>query len=203
MADTLVAKGSDSKYKSHPEGQFVAQCVDAIDLGEKVEQFQGNPPKLAHKCALVFRTGEKNDDLGELIDIGKEFTVSMGDKANLRKFLEAWRGKKYTAEQVEAGVPLHKMAGNWALITVEHRTSGAGRTYANIAAVVGVPQQMRGGLPSFGEYKRPEFWSQRKEEYKKEAQAFRAKAAAPPSDDWEEFSDDSLPGDPPDDDLPF
>jgi hypothetical protein len=200
MADTLVAKGSDSKYKNHPEGQFVGQCVDAIDLGERVEQYQGNPAKLAHKCALIFRTGEKNAETGDYIDIGKEFTVSMGEKANLRKFLEAWRGKKYTADQIEAGVPLHKMAGNWALITVEHRTSGAGRTYANIAAVVGVPQQMRNSLPTFESYKRPDFWSQRKEEYGKEAQAFRAKSAAPPSDDWDDNGSGPIEDD---SDLPF
>lgn len=195
MADTLVAKGSDSKFKPHPEGQFVAQCVDAIDLGERVEEFAGKPKKLAHKCALVFRTGEKNAETGEYIDIGREFTVSMGEKANLRKFLESWRGKKYTPDQIEKGVPLHKMAGNWALITVEQTTSGAGRVYANIAAAVGVPEMMRASLPTFPEYKRPDFWTQRKEDYAKEASSFRAVSAAPPSDDDNGPMDDS--------DLPF
>ena len=196
MSDTIVAKGSDSKFAPHPEGQFVGLCVDAIDLGERVEQFQNQPKKLAHKCALIFRTGEKNEG-GEFIDIGKEFTVSMGDKANLRKFLEAWRGKKYDEAAIKQGVPLHKMTGNYALITVEHRLSGGGRTYANITAAVGVPKQMRDTVPTFPEYKRPDFWSQRKEEYKKEAQAFRAEAGAPPTDD------DGSNGFDEDDDLPF
>lgn len=200
MPDIIVAKGNDAKFQAHPEGQFVALCVDAIDLAERVEQFQGQPAKLAAKCALVFRTGQKNEDTGEFIDVGREFTVSMGDKANLRKFLEQWRGKKYTPEQIKQGVPLHKMAGNWALLSVEHRESGAGRTYANITAAVGVPEMMRASLPAFPEYRRPDFWSQRKEEYTKEAQAFRAKAAAPPSDDFEDSPEALRDGE---DDFPF
>lgn len=196
MADTLVAKGSDSKFKAHPEGQYPGLCVDAIDLGERVEQFAGKPAKLAHKIALVFRTGEKNADTGDFIDIGREFTLSMGDKANLRKFLEQWRGKPYTPAQVEAGVPLHKMVGNWALLTIAQKPSGAGRIYANITAAVGVPEMMRKSLPSFPEYKRAEWWQQRKDEYRAAAQAFRAEAGAPPSDE-----DDFAPMD--DSDLPF
>jgi hypothetical protein len=183
MADTITAKGSDSKFKPHSEGQFPGLCVDAIDLGERVEQFAGKPPRLSHKIALVYRTGEKNQETGDFIDIGREFTLSMGDKANLRKFLEQWRGKPYTPAQVEAGVPLHKMVGNWALLSIAQKPSGAGRIYANITAAVGVPEIMRKALPSFPEYKRPDFWQQRKDEYAKEAQAFRAEAGAPPSDD--------------------
>src|SRR5579864_255671 len=109
IADPVVAKGNDSKFRPHPEGQFVGQCVDVIALGESVEEFAGQPQRLVQKCALVFRTGERNEDIGEFIDIAREFTVSMGEKANLRKFMEQWRGRPYTAEQIEAGVPLHKM----------------------------------------------------------------------------------------------
>src|SRR5438045_7350404 len=83
MHDTITARSSNAKYLSHPEGQFVAQCVDVIDLGDKVEQYQDAPKKLVPKCALVFRTGEKNAETGEYIDIAREFTISMGDTANL------------------------------------------------------------------------------------------------------------------------
>jgi hypothetical protein len=126
MSDTITAKGSDSKFKPHPEGQFVGQCVDTIDLGDNVETFIGKPTKLSHKCAIVFRTGEKNEQTGDYIDIAREFTVSMGDLANLRKFLEQWRGKPYTPEQIEEGVPLHKLTGNHGLLTVAHKLSGQG-----------------------------------------------------------------------------
>src|SRR5690554_1940306 len=104
MSDTITATATEAKFKIHPEGQFIGQCVDTIDMGEKVEEYQGQQNVL-HKCVLVFRTGEKNDETGEYIDISREFTVSMGDKANLRKFLEQWRGKPYGEDDIRKGVP--------------------------------------------------------------------------------------------------
>lgn len=198
MSDTITAKGSDSKFKPHPEGQFVGQCVDTIDLGDAVEQFAGQPTKLSHKCAIVFRTGERNEATGEFIDIAREFTVSMGEKANLRKFLEQWRGKPYTTEQVEEGVPLHKLTGNHALLTVAHKTSGAGRTYANITACVGIPKQMAGATTKYEDYKRADYWDEKKKGYAEAVRKFRAEQAPSTVDD------DDFPA--PlhdDDDLPF
>lgn len=199
MADVITATGSDAKFKAHPEGQFVAQCVDAIDLGEKVESYPGSPDKLSHKCALVFRTGETNEETGEPIDIAGEFTVSMGEKANLRKFLESWRGKSYKEEEIALGVPLHKLDGQWALLTVEHKTSQKGRTYARISSVAGLPKQMAAHKPTFSKYERADYWMEKKEGYAESARKFRADigAAAPAGG----FSDDPPP--PTDDDLPF
>lgn len=198
MSDTITARGSESKFKPHPEGQFVAQCVDTIDLGEKVQDFPGTPSYLAQTCAIVFRSGERNEETGEYIDIAREFTVSMGDKANLRKFLEQWRGKPYTADEVKAGVPLHKLTSNYGLLTVAHRQSGKGRTYANITACVGIPQQMKGLVKPNGDYIRADFWDTRKKEYHEAAQKFRSDngSANGEYDDFPAATTDT-------DDLPF
>lgn len=198
MPDTIVAKGSTSTFTPHPEGQFLAQCVDTIDMGEKVETYQNQPPKIVHKCVLMFRTGEKNAD-GHYIDIGREFTVSMGDKANMRKALEQWRGRKYTEKEVADGVPLHKLANQWALITVEHKLSKGGNTYGNINAIVGVPKQLT-DRPAFDKYERPAYYAERKAEYAAEVGKLRGASQPRPADDWEDF-----PGalNDEDDDLPF
>lgn len=200
MSDQITATGSDSKFQPHDEGQFVGQCVDVIALGEKVQDFPGTTPYLAPTCALVFRTGERNTETGEYIDIAREFTVSMGAKANLRKFLEQWRGKPYTEEQVTAGVPLHKLEGNHGLLTIAHRTSGKGRVYANITACVGIPKQMQGGLGSYSDYERAEWWAERKKEYADGAAKFRAAIprSAPATEEFEDYpgpqdEDDTLP----------
>lgn len=198
MSDTITARTTGNTFAPHPEGQFVGQCVDVIDLGDKVEEFPGTPKKLVPKCALVYRTGERNNETGEYIDIAREFTISMGDKSNLRKYLEQWRGKPYSADVVAQGVPLHKLTGQHGLLTVAHKTSGQGRTYANIVSCVGIPKQMAGAVESYSDYKRAEYWAQRKADYAAAAQAFRAANAAPPDDD-EGYpaalrdEDDSLP----------
>lgn len=201
MSDEVTAKGSDKKFQSHPQGQFAGQCVDVIALGEKVVTYPGTPDYLASKCAIVFRTGEKNPDTGDLIDIAQEFTVSMGDKANLRKFLESWRGKPYTASQLDEGVPLHKLTGQWALLTIAHKTSQKGRTYAIIQTAVPLPKMMQAGVPIFPPYVRADYWQTRKDEYAKGAQDFRALHAAGSGD---EIEDSGFPESASDEDsLPF
>ena len=201
MSDRITATATPSTFKVHDEGQFVAQCVDTIDLGKKVQDFPGTTPYLAPTCALVFLTGEKND-AGELIEVSREFTVSMGDKANLRKFLEQWRGRPYTREAIEAGVPLDKLTGNYGLITVTHRESAKGKKYANISACVGVPKQMATGLADYqNEYQRDEWWATKKQEYATAAAAFEV-VSNPKAAKGAEF-DDFPPNVDPDDDLPF
>ena len=206
MADRISAKSSDSKFKPHPEGQFVAQCVDVIDLGEKVEDFQGKPKKLSHKCALVFRTGEVNAETGDLIDMSGEYTVSMGELAKLRQMLETWRGKAYKDDELD-DVPLDKLEGQWALIQVDQKLSSNNRRYARIISVTPVPKQMKNSLPVVAKYERAKYWEEKKVAYAKEAETFMA-MIAPTSgkrltgpDDLpdEDFRNDSMD----DDDLPF
>jgi len=199
MSDQINAKGSDSKFRPHPEGQFIGVCVDTVDLGDNVETFAGQPSKLAHKCVLVFRTGERNEATGDYIDIAREFTVSMGEKANLRKFLEQWRGKPYATSQIEEGVPLHKLTGQPGLLTVSHKTSGQGRTYANITACVGVPKQMASGVGQYSDYVRADYWAEKKQAYAEAARKFKAEQAPPSADDdWSPDDNGAI-----DDDLPF
>lgn len=198
MSDPINAKGGEAKFTPHSEGQFIGVCVDTIDLGDNVEAFPPAPPKLAHKCVIVFRTGERNA-AGEYIDIAREFTVSMNEKANLRKFLEQWRGKAYTTEQAEAGVPVHKLTGQPALLTISHKTSGQGRTYANITACVGVPKQMAAGIGKYEDYTRAEYWTEKKKVYAEAARKFRAAESPADAEDF----DESQASDDADDGLPF
>ncbi len=202
--DSITAKSSGKTFTPHPEGQFVAVCCDVIDFGEKVEEFVGTPAKLSHKCGLVFRTGELGED-GKPIDVMREFTVSMNDKANLRKFLEAWRAKSYTEEQAQEGAPLDKLVGVGCLLTIEHKTSGAGRTYANVIGISPIPKQMASyALPSCVDYERPEYLTKRKDEYAEEARAFRATINAPKSGRSDDHAFNDFPeAQDGDDDLPF
>lgn len=205
MADKITVRNTESKYKSHPSGQFVAKCVDVIDLGQKVVDWTGTPKYLAPKCALVFRTGEKNDETGDIIDVSVEYTISMGEKSNMRPFLEGWRGKDYTADEAEAGVPLDKLEGKWALIQVGSKVSAKQRTYAIIMTAMGAPKSM--ALPDLPAYTRADYWADRKQEYKLAADIFRAEIGVddrgkPLGDDEDGDPGPTYDGDE-HDDLPF
>ena len=196
MPDQVTAKDSGKSFTPHPAGQFAARCVDTVDLGECVSSFPGTPETLVHKCAIVFRTGELNAENGKDIDVAQEFTVSMNEKANLRKFLEAWRGKSYRAEQVQEGVPLDKLVSNWALISVEQKQSAKGRTYSIIKAISPLPDVMP--KPTLLPYGREAYWEEKKAANAKASSEFRAKIGAPALG----ATEDDL-GEDPEDDLPF
>ena len=162
--DMLTVKDTSTSFTPAPEGQHLAVAVDVIDLGERVEQFQGQPAKVVHKVAIVYQIDEVNPDTGKPFEVAVEKTVSFNAKAGLRKWVEAWRGKAYTDEEArKSGAPLHKMVGVNALITVEHKTSKTNRVYALATNISPKPKQID-AIPATG-YERAEYWQKRKEEY--------------------------------------
>jgi hypothetical protein len=154
-----------------PEGQFQAVCVDVINLGERVERYQNNPPSLAPKLALVYQLNEENPDTGKRWEISREFTASLGKKTNIRAFLGNWRGKSYTDEDAAKGIPVHKLTGVNALLSIEHKRSGSGNVYAFINNATPLPKVLPAIQPV--SYSRSEFWSKKKEEYRAEVEAFK------------------------------
>lgn len=205
MADEITARATadDGKFEAHPAGQMIGVCVDLIDLGERKREWndKGKPHVTINDfCGLVFVSGTKRPD-GSLHEVFAEFAVSMHKKGNLRPFLEQWRGRKYTDEEAAKGVPLHKLVGHPALMSIEHRTSKNDRTYAKISAIMPVPKGMPVPSIPVDEYKRGEFWAKKKDEYRAEVARYRATLATHPADDnFEDFDDQPLPGD---DELPF
>lgn len=194
--DEAVAKDTGGGFAPHSEGQFAMVCVDVVNLGINVETFQGQDPREVPKVALVFASGERQDDKEKSLSIvTSEMTLSANEKANLRKFLESWRGRSYTVEQAEAGLPISRLYGKPALVSVEHVLTRKGRKFAKIISIGPLPKTMPGPDDSvLASYERPKFLTDRKAAY---AEAL-AKHRGFPADDYPppEMSPD-------DDDLPF
>lgn len=171
MPDEITAKG-DSGFTPAPEGQFLAVCVDVVDLGERLESYQGGTPKLTKKVALVFQIDEVNPETGMRFEPSIEKTIAFGQTAGLRKFLSAWRGKAYTDAEASAGVPLHKLVGVNAIVQIEHRTSQKGRTYATISNIM--PPAKKMPKLAIEDYTRSDHWAQRRADYAEEVTRWRA-----------------------------
>jgi hypothetical protein len=195
--DTVTAKNSGGDFQAHSEGQFPAVCVDVVDLGEKVDEYQGKT-KVLPKVALVFATGEhhKEGDKG-LVLITMEMTNSAADVGKLRPFLESWRGKSYSPEQVAAGLPLHKLHGATGLITVEHVITKSAKTFAKIRSISQLPAVMTAPAGVLDEYARPKFFGDRKAKYADELAKHRATKSTQPEPENPPADDDE------DSDLPF
>ena len=131
----IVAKNDIPPQVS--DGQHPAVCCDVHDLGMVPTTYMGEDTGLKHKIKVWFQVGETGDD-GKRKIVGQRFTLSMHENANLRKFLENWRGKKYTDAQAAQGVDVEKMLGHPALI----QTTTNDRGYADITSIMKLPDGM-------------------------------------------------------------
>ena len=75
------------------------------------------------------------------MSIGRSFTASMSGKANLRKFVESWRGAAFTDAQA-ADFDFKKLLGQRCLLNVTH-TEKDGKVYANVTTATPLPKGMQ------------------------------------------------------------
>jgi len=133
------------------EGLHSAVLVDAFNL-RTLETPWG--PK--EKVSLIFELQSTDED-GKHFIVGKRFTRSLNEKASLRKFLEKWRGMKYTPAELQQGVDLENLIGMSATLFIVLNEPDE-RTYSNIESVL--PFKNRDGdidhfaLQPSGEYTR-------------------------------------------------
>jgi hypothetical protein len=63
----------------------------------------------------------------------------LSEKGKLRPFLEAWRGAKFTKEELE-GFDIKKILGRTCLLTLQNGTSKSGKDVTEIVAISGLPK---------------------------------------------------------------
>lgn len=115
----------------------MARCCRVIDLGLQVStgQFAG---KITHRVHIAWELPTElhvfSPDKGEEPHmISKEFTLSLHEKGVLRPFLQSWRGKPFTDEELEK-FDVSKLLGAACVLNIVHNESN-GNTYANIASI--------------------------------------------------------------------
>jgi hypothetical protein len=132
MSTGLVLRETGSSFAPAPDGGHSAACVDVVDLGIVRSTWEGEE-RSTHKCRIVFCIAETMED-GRQFTVGRQFTASLHEKAGLRKFLESWRGRPFTKEEL-TGFDTEQLIGAPAVIQVVH-TPRAGKVYANIDSVM-------------------------------------------------------------------
>lgn len=133
MAKQSLKAPVGGSFEIPAEGPAQGVCVDLIDLGE-IPGYEGRPE---HKIELVFQVDEKNEAGDARLEVKRRFTLSMNAKANLRKFIESWRGKKLTDE--EAGdFELFDLLGANGTLSIVHAAGDKGGTFANIDTIMRV-----------------------------------------------------------------
>ncbi|MCX7009900.1 MAG: hypothetical protein NTY53_22105 [Kiritimatiellaeota bacterium] len=140
---SLLAKNKGNPMDPIPAGVHIATCYAVIDLGT---HFNPKYNKEARKVLLQWELPEcraefvrDNQKVKLPRAISKRYTLSLGEKANLRKDLESWRGRKFTAQEL-AGFDIAAIIGAPCQIQVVHEPGKDGRIYAAIAAIMALPK---------------------------------------------------------------
>jgi len=145
---TIAKDSGGGDYTPAPEGTHIARCVRVIDLGTQKGSQQY--PDAKHKVLIAWELCEERTEYEGVMTpilVSKRYTLSLHKKAGLRHDLESWRGRPFTAEELD-GFDLVKVLGHPCMITIVHAPSADGsRTYANIKAVTSVPKSMAQACP--------------------------------------------------------
>ena len=129
---------AEKKRDPIADGVYQAVTTQIIDLGTQYNEHFG---KSSHQVMITWEIPEltiKFEKDGKEIEaprvISKKYTLSLGEKANLRKDLQSWRGRAFTDQELEGFDLLNVLEKNCMLQIIN--TTKDGKTYSNISSIL-------------------------------------------------------------------
>lgn len=150
----IATDNGGGNFKRVPAGVYIGRCYSLIDLGT---QFTDGAygPKSQHKIKIgweLFGDDEDGNPLTIDVDgkqmpltISKSYTVSLHEKAGLRRDLAAWRGKDFTDEEAKA-FDVSKLVGAYCMVNATLSETN-GKTYTNVAGLTPLPGALKNAKP--------------------------------------------------------
>ena len=124
---------SGSNYTTTPEGLHLCVCCDVVDQG-----MQSTPWGDKHQVQIRWQSNQADPETGKPFLIVNSYTASLDQRANLRQHLEAWRGKKFSREELD-GFDLEVLIGVPCQIQVNHKETTRGTIFPDVQAIVPAP----------------------------------------------------------------
>lgn len=140
----ITAQNNGKTFELVPAGNHIARCFQMIEIGTVKCEYQGKTKNL-YKVRITWELPNEKKVFDEAkgeqpFSISKEYTLSMGDSANLRKDLESWRGKAFSEDEVRA-FDITKLLGVPCMLNVIHKKSAAtGNNYSFISSITPMPK---------------------------------------------------------------
>lgn len=136
---SMIAKdnGGESIPPLEP-GVYPAIGSMLVDIGiQHSEKFQKNQRKFRMFWDII---GEVIEFNGEQFPrrMSKEYSFSLGEKSNLRKDLQAWRGKPFTEEELQGFMIKNVLNVGCQLQIINEEKNN--KTYNSIAAIMALPK---------------------------------------------------------------
>lgn len=142
FTQTAKSVGTGEGFEIPPAGSHPAVLVALVDLGTHDEEFTddktgGTKTKAMRKVYLCWElTSAKLSGSAFNHVVGRQYTLSLGKSAALRKLVEGYYGKPIPDGK---DVDFTKLLGKPFLVSVVHKPGSGDRTYANFAGAGPVP----------------------------------------------------------------
>ncbi len=157
----LIAKNSGGSFEPIPTGIHQAVCYAVYDIGNHRGEYQGKTVT-RHQIVVCWELDCAMQD-GRPFGMSKFYTLSLHEKATLRKDLESWRGKKFTPEELD-GFDVEKLIGVNCTLNIIDEPKDDGSMRQKISAIMSkMPQAQNmtavnpsGPAPAWIEKKRSE-----------------------------------------------
>lgn len=143
----IYAEKKEGDFKIVEAGTYAARCYSMIEIGTVETEFNGEKKKLRRVSITWELPTEKavfHSEKGEEpFVISKMYTLSMHEKASLRKDLESWRGKGFTEEEAKR-FDITKLLGVPCMLSVIHKPgkNDPTKTYATVSSLSRLPKGM-------------------------------------------------------------
>lgn len=108
-------------YEQPEPGSYAGVCFKLIDLGTQTSEYQSKP-NVKRKMVIAWELDEKMKD-GKPFIVQSFYTQSLHENATLRAHLEAWRGKPFTAEELQ-GFESKNLLGKACLLSLVKNDKG-------------------------------------------------------------------------------
>lgn len=136
-----VSTKTESSFTPVPEGNHIARIYSIIHIGTTERETQWGL-KQQNKIRITWELlNEMRDFNGEMkpLVISQEYTISFGEKANLRKMIDGLLGKDAQKFIEDDTFDIESLLGRYCMVNVQH-TSKGDKTYANVVSVAPVPK---------------------------------------------------------------
>jgi hypothetical protein len=151
----VATDSGGGNFKRVPPGAYIGRCYSLVDLGTQLSSGQYGE-KMQHKIKIAWELFGEDDQGNPLtvdvdgkempMTISKSYTVSLHEKAGLRKDLAAWRGKDFTDEEAKA-FDVSKLIGAYCMVNVTTSETN-GKTYSNVAGLTPLPGALKNSKPA-------------------------------------------------------
>ena len=129
---SIIVKETGNTFTKAPEGVHQAVCCDVISAFQVDCKKKDGTDYKRDEVTIIFQLAALNpDNDNKRFQVRRLFGMNLATTGHLRPFLENWRGKKFTKEELSKGFDVEKLIGVNCNVNILHNGD-----WANIAGVM-------------------------------------------------------------------